>query len=102
MKRRELLTGAALAGALPAWARAADTMTLPDMDLHDPFIVTDATSRTYWLFTKNNPAVSGKKALGVMAYRSRNLKHWSRPELVFQLPASTWANDGCWAPEVHR
>lgn len=99
MKRRDLL---ALAGTLPAWARATATMTLPGMDVHDPFVVTDTASQTYWLFTKNNPAVSGSPALGVMAYRSRDLKHWSAPELVFQLPADSWAVDGCWAPEVHR
>lgn len=102
MKRRELLASATLAGALPAWAQPAGSMTLPEMDLHDPFIVTDTASQTYWLFTKNNPAVSGEKALGVMAYRSRDLKHWTAPELVFQLPAGCWAVEGCWAPEVHR
>lgn len=102
MKRRELLTSAALAGALPAWARPTGAMTLPEMDLHDPFIVTDTARQTYWLFTKNHPSFSGSQAIGVMAYRSRDLRHWSPPELVFQLPADCWANDGCWAPEVHR
>lgn len=102
MKRRDLLASAALAGALPARALPAGTMTLPEMDLHDPFIVTDAASKTYWLFTKNNPAFTGKPAIGVMAYRSPDLKHWHKPELVFELPADAWANDGCWAPEVHH
>lgn len=100
MKRRELLAGAAMAGALPAWA--ASTMTLPDMDLHDPFIVTDTASKTYWLFTKNHPVFTGRKAIGVMAYSSRDLKHWAKPELVFQLPEGGWANEGCWAPEAHQ
>jgi beta-xylosidase len=103
MKRRHLLTAtAALAGTVPAWAQPAGTLTLPGMDLHDPFIVTDTASQTYWLFTKNHGDFTGHAALGVMAYRSRDLKHWSKPELVFQLPADTWANEGCWAPEVHH
>jgi beta-xylosidase len=102
MKRRRLLGSAALAGVLPAWAQAPAPLTLPDMPLHDPFIVTDTASQTYWLFTSNVAQVSADKALGVMAYRSRDLKHWTKPELVFRLPAGTWANDGCWAPEVHR
>lgn len=102
MKRRELLTSAALAGAMPVWAASPDLLTLPDMPLHDPFIVTDAASKTYWLFTSNVPSASGQSGLGVMAYRSRDLKRWTRPEVVFRLPADTWANDGCWAPEVHR
>lgn len=99
MKRRQLV---ALAATLPAWARADDTMTLPGMHLHDPFIVTDTASQTYWLFTKNHPAFSGRPAIGVMAYRSRDLQHWRRAQLVFELPADSWAHDGCWAPEVHR
>ncbi|MFG6440222.1 glycoside hydrolase family 43 protein [Roseateles sp. LKC17W] len=103
MKRRHLLTAtAALAGTVPAWAQPAGTLTLPGMDLHDPFIVTDTASQTYWLFTKNHGDFTGRQAIGVMAYRSRDLKHWSKPELVFQLPADTWAVEGCWAPEVHR
>lgn len=99
MRRRELL---AVAGTLPAWAQAADSLTLPEMPLHDPFIVTDRQTKTYWLFTSNVEQVSGHKAPGVMAYRSGDLKHWTQPELVFRLPADTWANAGCWAPEVHR
>ena len=68
MKRRDLLTTAALAGALPAWAQPAGAMTLPEMELHDPFIVTDTASKTYWLFTKNHPAFSGRKAIGAVSY----------------------------------
>lgn len=77
-------------------------LTLPDAPLHDPWIVADADTQSYWLFTSNEARASGVEALGVMVYRSRDLKHWSRPQLVFRLPAGIWANEGCWAPEVHR
>jgi len=100
VRRRELMAGTALAAALPA--RAADLLTLPDMPLHDPWIVTDIPSKCYWLFTSNVESASGHKGLGVMAYRSSDLKHWTKPALVFRLPAGIWAVDGCWAPEVHR
>jgi len=101
MRRRALLALASLAGARPVSAEAAPLM-LPDMPLHDPFIVTDPASGTYWLFTSHVTAMTGQRGLGVMAYRSRDLKHWTRPVLVFQLPTGTWADGGCWAPEVHR
>lgn len=84
-------------------AVAADApLLLPQMPLHDPWIVADPDSRTYLLFTRNEQAMTGDARVGIMAYRSRDLKHWSKPALVFALPQGTWARDGAWAPEVHR
>jgi beta-xylosidase len=77
-------------------------LTLPSMQLHDPFIVADRESRTYYLFTRNEAHMSGDSRLGTMMYSSRDLKHWTRPKVVFALPEGTWANDGAWAPEVHH
>lgn len=87
--------------ARPARAGPAPLM-LPQMPLHDPYIVADSASRTYLLYTRNEPALSGDARLGIMAYRSTDLLHWSRPTVVFTLPDGTWARDGAWAPEVHR
>ena len=95
----------ALMLALPVAAAPAPTpapLTMPAMPLHDPWIVADAATRTYWLFTTNQAEMTGDKRLGIMAYTSRDLKHWTRPTVVFTLPEGTWANDGAWAPEVHR
>ncbi|MEM9963918.1 MAG: glycoside hydrolase family 43 protein [Asticcacaulis sp.] len=89
------------APALSAKAFEA-TLTLPDMPLHDPFIVADKQSQTYYLFTSNIARVSGTESVGVMAYKSRDLKHWSKAELVFKLPEGIWADGGGWAPEVHE
>lgn len=104
-----LLLGLAAALGLPARAQSmsasADVeapLLLPNMQLHDPFIVADPATRTYHLFTRNEPAMTGDTRLGTMAYSSRDLKHWTRPKLVFTLPEGTWANAGSWAPEVHR
>ncbi|WP_232473766.1 glycoside hydrolase family 43 protein [Sphingomonas sp. MA1305] len=94
------VTGQANGGAAPA--PTAAPLALPDMPLHDPWIVADPTTRTYWLFTRNEAAVSGDRRLGIMAYTSRDLRHWTRPVVVFALPEGGWANDGAWAPEVHR
>lgn len=84
--------------ALPADA----PLLLPQMQLHDPFIVADEASRTYYLFTRNETAMTGDPRLGTMVYASRDLKHWTRPRLVFALPKDSWARGGAWAPEVHH
>lgn len=96
--------GTALAAAmLMSSALAAPAaMQLPDMPLHDPFMLADPGTHTYYLYTSNIPGLSGECGLGTMAYASRDLKSWDAPKLVFRLPAGTWANGGAWAPEVHR
>jgi len=111
-----LLSAVPLPAASPAGTAAAPTptptptpapLTMPDMPLHDPWIVADGARRTYWLFTRNERRMTGDGRLGIMAYTSRDLAHWTRPRVVFALPApgtpgATWAKDGAWAPEVHR
>ncbi|ESQ79714.1 glycoside hydrolase family 43 protein [Asticcacaulis sp. YBE204] len=83
-------------------ARAEDApLTLPDMPLHDPWIVADDATQTYYLYTSNRERMSGQKGIGIMAYRSRDLIHWTKPSVVFALPSGIWANAGAWAPEVH-
>lgn len=77
-------------------------LRLPDMPLHDPWIVADKASGTYYLYTTNIPKMTGDPRLGIMAYSSRDLAHWTRPRMIFALPPDTWANDGAWAPEVHH
>ena len=88
------------AAAPPAGERAPLVMTA--MHLHDPFVVADRATRTYYLFTRNERAMSGDARLGTMVYTSRDLKHWTRPKVVFALPPNVWAKAGSWAPEVHR
>jgi beta-xylosidase len=76
-------------------------LTLPSMPLHDPFILADAASKTYFLYTSNVATLTGEKRRGTMAYTSKDLKHWSKPFVVFTPPDDFWAHDGAWAPEVH-
>ncbi|MFI7498220.1 glycoside hydrolase family 43 protein [Streptomyces sp. NPDC049687] len=79
-------------------------MRLPDMPLHDPFIVPDAKSGMYHLYTSNDASVSGVDGAGTMVYRSRDLRDWTRPTVVFLTAGQKglWAKDGAWAPEVHE
>ncbi|WP_260928071.1 glycoside hydrolase family 43 protein [Novosphingobium sp. 9] len=97
--------GASLAaGASPPRVSSAKAapLRLPDMPLHDPWIVADKASGTYYLYTSNIAKMSGDPRLGIMVYTSRDLAHWTRPRVVFALPKDSWANEGAWAPEVHR
>ncbi|HEX7799878.1 MAG TPA: family 43 glycosylhydrolase, partial [Asticcacaulis sp.] len=91
-----------IAALIAAAALNAASLTMPDMPLHDPFILADKASRTYYLYTSNNPRLSGVCGLGTMAYESHDLEHWAAPKAVFTLPKGTWADGGAWAPEAHE
>lgn len=96
---------AATFGQIPATqpTTAPAVMRLPDMPLHDPWIVADAATKTYLLYTSNVPRLTGVQHRGIMAYASRDLKTWDRPQAVFTVPTDSWADAsaGPWAPEVH-
>ncbi len=78
------------------------TMLLPQMPLHDPFILAYAPTKTYYLYTSNVPSLTQVKRVGTMAYTSKDLKHWAAPKVVFTVPEGFWAEQGGWAPEVHE
>jgi hypothetical protein len=65
-------------------------------------MVVDEATDHYYLYVANNPLLSNVKGVGTMVYRSRDLKHWSDPIVVFRPGPELWAQNGAWAPEVHR
>jgi beta-xylosidase len=79
-------------------------MRLPDMPLHDPFVVADDKTRTYHLHTSNDPSVSSVDGTGTMVHRSHDLRDWTRPVVVFLTAEQQGirATEGGWAPEVHE
>jgi len=81
---------------------AEEPLLLPQMPLHDPFIVAHGPSRTYYLYTSNLPRMSGAEGRGTMVYKSKDLKHWEKPKQVFAVPPAAFAQEGAWAPEVHE
>lgn len=85
-----------------AAAQANAALTLEHMRLHDPFIVADQETKTYYLFTSNIEEATGDKRVGTMVYTSKDLRHWTKPRLVFTVPEGIWGVAGAWAPEVHR
>lgn len=104
-------TAAATAAALVGAGTAAEAATLPptsyplhlqDLTVRDPFVVVDAASKEYLLYVRNDPARSGVAGVGTMVFRSRDLKRWSNPVVVFTATEALWGRNGAWAPEVHR
>lgn len=76
---------------------------LEEIPAHDPFVVADIATRTYYLYTGGSPRFNGVERYGVLVYKSVNLVNWEGPYTVFEVPDDTWANPqhGAWAPEVH-
>jgi hypothetical protein len=124
-KRHLLSIGAALCCTLPACsllsaesnriptsgagALATPTLApkqglrLPEMPIHDPWILPQAESQTYFFYT-SLLSRGGTNRSGTVVYKSKNLKEWDGPYIVFTVPDGTWASptQGAWAPEVHR
>ncbi|MCQ4087863.1 glycoside hydrolase family 43 protein [Saccharibacillus sp. JS10] len=94
----------------PAYNAASDVQnpnkghTLADMPVHDPFILADPTSSTYYLYSGASPRLNGVDRCGVLFYKSQDLKSWEGPYLAFTIPDGIWADPhhGAWAPEVHE
>ena len=95
---------AALLAIMPCLAQQppSDLMQLPQMPLHDPFILAYSATQTYYLYTSNIPSLTQQKRVGTMVYTSKDLKHWTHPKVVFTVPENFWAEQGGWAPEVHQ
>lgn len=80
-----------------------EDLKFEDIHLHDPWILADQPSHTYYLYTSSGPSFSSDHHSGVITYKSRDLKTWAGPYLVFEVPNGSWADPeaGVWAPEVH-
>ena len=87
----------------PAAGVAPHNLRLSDFNVHDPWILAHAPTKTYYLYTSNNGRITGVNRPGTIAYRSKDLLNWEGPLVVFTLPEGTWAaNQPAWAPEVHE
>lgn len=74
----------------------AQSLTLQDIYIRDPFILVD--DGTYYLYASSS--VDGKG--GVAVYTSKDLKNWTDRTQVMTLPDWNWSQGGIWAPEVHK
>ena len=92
-----------LSGVLASGAAADEGRRLDEFRAHDPFILADANSQTYYLYTSIASGALPRSQAGVVAYTSKDLTTWYGPNVVFEVPGDGWANPahGAWAPEVH-
>ncbi len=89
----------AFAAHSPAQIPVQENLKLADIRMHDPWMVADQPTHTYYLYEGSG----GPHRSGVIAYTSKDLQSWSGPHTVFEVPDGSWADPaaGVWAPEVH-
>lgn len=100
---------------LSAFCNKKNTIGVPyplDIDsicVHDPCILADPVTKLYYLYGNYEPNRKWSKVefpnkrAGVQTYVSKDLKNWSLPKMVFEVPDGFWGDkeDAPWAPEVH-
>ena len=83
--------------------KASGQISIHDLHIRDPYILTDPETHTYLLYqsaTVKN--VAGQNTSGVVAYRSTDLESWTGPTVVYRTPENNWTQGAAWAPEVHQ
>ena len=83
-------------------AFAQGKFTLDDINIRDPFIVPVAEEGVYYMYSSSSVKENGAVYGGVMAYKSKDLKHWDAPVRVFDVPRDNYLTGVVWAPEVHK
>jgi beta-xylosidase len=78
-------------------------LRLPEIRLHDPWILAEKSTQTYYLYSSASPAMTGQHRTGTLFYKSKDLATWEGPFIAFVCPDDSWADPqtGAWAPEVH-
>jgi hypothetical protein len=78
-------------------------LRLPEFFVHDPWILAEPSTHTYYLYTSAWTRQTGRNRAGTFAYKSKDLATWEGPFLVFVCPDDSWAvpQVTAWAPEVH-
>lgn len=80
----------------------AQTLTLKDIYIRDPFIMPIEKEGVYYMYASSPVQENGKTYGGMVVYKSKDLKHWSEPIRVFDVPRDNWLTGTVWAPEVHK
>ena len=99
MKRKAYLLFLTLYIIIGAWAQ---NLTFKDIYIRDPFILPIEEERTYYMYATSPTIENGKTYGGMVAYKSKDLKTWTGPVRVFDVPRDNWLTGTVWAPEVHR
>ena len=98
MKKKALLLFMTLCMVIGSFAQ---NLTLKDIYIRDPFIVPVAEEGVYYMYASSPTTENGKTYGGMVAYKSKDLKTWTGPVRVFDVPRDNWITGTVWAPEVH-
>ena len=98
MKKKALLLFMTLCMVISSFAQ---NLTLKDIYIRDPFIVPVAEEGVYYMYASSPTTENGVTYGGMVAYKSKDLKTWTGPVRVFDVPRDNWITGTVWAPEVH-
>ena len=98
MKKKALLLFMTLFMVISSFAQ---NLTLKDIYIRDPFIVPVAEEGVYYMYASSPTTENGVTYGGMVAYKSKDLKTWTGPVRVFDVPRDNWITGTVWAPEVH-
>ncbi|MFB9328011.1 glycoside hydrolase family 43 protein [Paenibacillus aurantiacus] len=76
-------------------------LTTSEIRIRDPFILSDASNHTYFLYGTTDENVWEGPATGFDVYHSSDLEQWEGPFPAFRPEADFWADRHYWAPEVY-
>ena len=62
-------------------------LRLPEIQLHDPWMLADQSTRTYYLYSSASPRITGQGRTGTLYYTSKDLATWEGPLIAFVAPA---------------
>ena len=99
MKKKAFLLAMTLGMALGAWAQ---NLTLKDIYIRDPFILPVEEEGVYYMYATSTTTENGVAYGGMVAYQSKDLRTWTGPVRVFDVPRDNFLTGVVWAPEVHR
>lgn len=83
--------------------RGQTVLHIDDLNVRDPFIITDSDNKIYYLYRSARIAgEDGRERTGVEMFTSKDLENWEGPHTVFETPDDNWITGVVWAPEVHE
>jgi len=75
-------------------------MNLTDIQIRDPYILTDKENNCYYLFGTTDKD-AWNEGISFQGYRSNDLIEFDGPFTLFENSPDFWAEKNFWAPEVH-
>ena len=80
------------AGFARAQVPVRDNLKLAEIRMHDPWIVADKSTDTYYMYEGGMTGTASQHRSGVIAYKSKDLASWSGPYVVYEVADGGWAD----------